>query len=1157
MSFTALHHTHCRITQSLPSTTLSHLPVIAPHAPSQAFSDAVSKDEHLAVATFCRGIAQFRAGFLNESLDDFTATLDLMHGASHIDYRQLGLDYRLLACEVHFNRGVVCAYLGLWDGARADLEYAASIKTERRHDTITPILDHILANGADGVDVFSLPADAIYRPSQRKVADSKKRDYMQKARVVAAYDADDTTAGFVGPRRKAELEAAQEQREEDMRLVRELEARQDVEWSNTTRALLLGKIRADRSANHDSPDYSSPYDTVLSVSPASKKEPPARPKPVARPRTVANAVSTPDAQADPPPATAAKKPAPTAAPKPVARAASVSSQSSAYSDAAPVRPAVARKPSLQATATPTASSADASPDLPPETSSTVQALRQRLAMQLSRSASAGSQEAGQTAADSTLPAPIDPPAPKPKPAVRAKPVAAPEKKVIDTAGHQLAVDTSTGVINVIATSRAQPSGMSACVHHPACVVLTMTRPAPTGWDEFDEDLSSESTHIEPSPPAVAVEDQRSSRLSPVLRSASSSVAELRERLARQLQAPLARESEPEPAPYNQAESEPWQATETGAVDDYVEPYPTSWSSGSPAPAVSSWSSTKSQPATTPAWSSEPSSSPAPAVSSWSSQAATTSAWSSEPSSSPAAAYASATTYSTWDTHDESPQASAHPNLVSYWNPDLGNGSGGSGGDASRAKTWNSSGGYAEKPPKRSSNKTPTASTWTTQDSSSVSPVYDAAEAPASVPTVSTWSSTVESPYDRAEGGGSSRGQPGKSSTWSSSAAEPSYDRVAQESAYDSAESSWNNEPPRVSTWSSSGQASGGKAKPSTWSADAPPVKASSQWSSSAPSQESEYSQAEGVERAYDRVDGSARNASSSNWSRAEPTYDRAESGGPVTSQWQAAPAAEYDYPVERTYDRAGYQPYDSVSTTSQWSSAPAAGAAPARPQRPPSATPTSSSAPAANRAAGRLVMPSPRAAVTSEAANAAYAGGQSSMRASPPSAADAEDKSPSPVGVKVGVRPLKIRVAGTRGDDIKKKLGSHAVQEAPSVEQPAASVASSKGAGAGKSMDELKARIKGQASVPAEEKPSVRAATVEASEGLEARLQAALAAQVQQVTAPAPATGGDEKIKVKCKYFDTRMVLVRRDDPYSHVLDAVRTKFSTPGLELCYKVCCC
>jgi len=82
---------------------------------------AIKLDNYLAVAYFQQGVSNFLMGDFEEALANFNDTLLYLRGNNNIDYEQLGLKFKLFACEVLFNRGLCYIYLSQLDQGMQDL----------------------------------------------------------------------------------------------------------------------------------------------------------------------------------------------------------------------------------------------------------------------------------------------------------------------------------------------------------------------------------------------------------------------------------------------------------------------------------------------------------------------------------------------------------------------------------------------------------------------------------------------------------------------------------------------------------------------------------------------------------------------------------------------------------------------------------------------------------------------------------------------------------------------------------------------------------------------------------------------------------------------------------------------------------------------------
>lgn len=93
-------------------------------------------DLYLAIAYFQQGVSNFLLGDFEEALANFNDTLLYLRGNKWIDYEQLGLRFKLHACEALFNRGLCYLYLQQKEAGLQDLSFAAKEKAVPDHDVI-------------------------------------------------------------------------------------------------------------------------------------------------------------------------------------------------------------------------------------------------------------------------------------------------------------------------------------------------------------------------------------------------------------------------------------------------------------------------------------------------------------------------------------------------------------------------------------------------------------------------------------------------------------------------------------------------------------------------------------------------------------------------------------------------------------------------------------------------------------------------------------------------------------------------------------------------------------------------------------------------------------------------------------------------------------
>ncbi|KAL2136340.1 hypothetical protein VTI74DRAFT_4172 [Chaetomium olivicolor] len=160
----------------------------------ECYQRAIKLDQYLAVAYFQQGVSNFLLGDFEEALANFNDTLLYLRGNTLIDYSQLGLLFKLYSCEVLFNRGLCYIYLEQIDAGMQDLQYAVKEKVVEDHN----VIDDAIRDEAKGYTVFSIPVGVVYRPNEAKVRNLQQKDYLGKARLVAASDRSNAFTGFAG-----------------------------------------------------------------------------------------------------------------------------------------------------------------------------------------------------------------------------------------------------------------------------------------------------------------------------------------------------------------------------------------------------------------------------------------------------------------------------------------------------------------------------------------------------------------------------------------------------------------------------------------------------------------------------------------------------------------------------------------------------------------------------------------------------------------------------------------------------------------------------------------------------------------------------------------------------------------------------------------------
>ncbi|PFH53768.1 hypothetical protein AMATHDRAFT_54263 [Amanita thiersii Skay4041] len=160
----------------------------------EKFLEATKLDQYLAVAYFQCGVSNFLLTRYDLAFRDFEEALLYLRGNEAINYEQLGLKFKLYSAEVLFNRGLCQIYMGRIQEGMMTLEDARREKSIEDHN----VIDEAIRDRGNGYTVFSIPVGVVYRPSEKKLKNAVTKDYMGKAKLVAATDANDIYTEFSG-----------------------------------------------------------------------------------------------------------------------------------------------------------------------------------------------------------------------------------------------------------------------------------------------------------------------------------------------------------------------------------------------------------------------------------------------------------------------------------------------------------------------------------------------------------------------------------------------------------------------------------------------------------------------------------------------------------------------------------------------------------------------------------------------------------------------------------------------------------------------------------------------------------------------------------------------------------------------------------------------
>lgn len=160
----------------------------------QAFTKSINRDKHLAVAYFQRGMLYYSMEKYDLAIKDLKEALTQLRGNQLIDYKILGLQFKLFACEVLYNIALMHAKKEEWKKAEEQLALATNMKSEPRHSKIDKAMESIWKQKL--FEPVVIPVGRLFRPNERQVAQLAKKDYLGKATVVASVVHQDNFSGF-------------------------------------------------------------------------------------------------------------------------------------------------------------------------------------------------------------------------------------------------------------------------------------------------------------------------------------------------------------------------------------------------------------------------------------------------------------------------------------------------------------------------------------------------------------------------------------------------------------------------------------------------------------------------------------------------------------------------------------------------------------------------------------------------------------------------------------------------------------------------------------------------------------------------------------------------------------------------------------------------
>ncbi|KAK5931797.1 hypothetical protein CgunFtcFv8_003564 [Champsocephalus gunnari] len=176
------------------NTASAHLMLGQLHLALKALDLTIGKDERLAVGFFQRAAVMMQIDRLEEALSDCIWAQKHMRGNTVIDYKQLGLRFKLYSWQVLYNAAAVYCRMGQWEQAREVLLSASQERGEVRGGNIEAALDSVLRE--EVLAPLLVPDNVVFRPRKQDVEQLQQRDFLGKAKVISSMIPNDDFGGF-------------------------------------------------------------------------------------------------------------------------------------------------------------------------------------------------------------------------------------------------------------------------------------------------------------------------------------------------------------------------------------------------------------------------------------------------------------------------------------------------------------------------------------------------------------------------------------------------------------------------------------------------------------------------------------------------------------------------------------------------------------------------------------------------------------------------------------------------------------------------------------------------------------------------------------------------------------------------------------------------
>ncbi|XP_029960604.1 NADPH oxidase activator 1 [Salarias fasciatus] len=162
----------------------------------RALDLTIAKDERLAVGFFQRAAVMMQIDRLEEALTDCIWAQKHMRGNAVIDYKQLGLRFKLYSWQVLYNAAAVYCRMNQWDQANDMLLTATQERGGGggRGGNIEVALESVARK--EILEPLVVPEGVVFRPSKQHMEQLQQRDFLGKAKVITSLIPNDDFGGF-------------------------------------------------------------------------------------------------------------------------------------------------------------------------------------------------------------------------------------------------------------------------------------------------------------------------------------------------------------------------------------------------------------------------------------------------------------------------------------------------------------------------------------------------------------------------------------------------------------------------------------------------------------------------------------------------------------------------------------------------------------------------------------------------------------------------------------------------------------------------------------------------------------------------------------------------------------------------------------------------